>query len=151
MADDASVSVAVDFSAIDRVLEAPLKSWLQRKLSEVASYAFQIAPVSKETPIHPLSKRGIQQIPGTLKHSINTRITGGGTVLVGYVDANAPYAYYVHEGTKGGQSILPLRPAYALAFWSERDGDFVVTGHVTRGATPAQPFLRDALVAVIGG
>lgn len=145
---DANVSFTVDLSAIDRALEEPLRAWLQGRLSAVASNAFHRAPESKSTPIHPMS-RAPQIIPGKLKHSINTRIEGTGTRLIGYVEATAPYAKFVHEGT-GAHPIRPRKPAFALAFWWEKKGDFEVNQGVNHPGTRPQPFLRDALVAVMG-
>lgn len=123
------------------------RAWLQGKLSEVASVAFHSAPVSKPTPIHPRSSAP-QVVPGQLKHSINTRIDGSYPELVGKVIANVPYAYFVHEGTQA-HPILPRRPAYALAFWWERQGEFVTRNSVFHPGTTAQPFLRDALESVM--
>ncbi len=145
----ADVTFSVDFAGVDRALETPLRAWLQGRLSAIASNAFHRAPVSKPTPIHPKSKAP-QRVPGKLKHSINTRIEGSGTRLIGVVEATAPYARYVHEGT-GPHPINPRRPAYALAFWWEKKGDFVVLPSVNHPGTRPQPFLRDALVAVMGG
>lgn len=146
----ANVSFVVDRSAVDRVLEVPLYAWLQRTLSTIAANAFHRAPVSTPQPIHPKSKAE-QRVPGKLKHSINTRIVGSGTRITGYVEATAPYARFVHEGT-AAHPIYPRRPAYALAFWSEKRSEFVVTSRgVNHPGTRPQPFLRDALVEVMGG
>lgn len=146
----ADVSFSVDLSAIDRALEPGLRAWLQGRLSAVASNAFHRAPVSTPTPIHPKSNAP-QRIPGKLQHSINTRIEGSGTRLVGVVEATAPYARFVHEGT-APHRIEPRRPAFALAFWWEKKGEFAVFPNgVNHPGTRAQPFLKDALVAVMGG
>lgn len=146
-----AVSFDIDQGAIEAALESPLRAWLQGLCTKVASEAFVRAPVGKATPVHPMSNAPAR-IPGRLKHSIDTEITGNGLQLIGWIIANAPYARFVHEGTQGGYDIEPKRPAYALAFWSEKKAGFVVTPRVTNhpGIATPQPFLRDALVKVVG-
>lgn len=144
----AEVTFDVDSSAFERVLADAAQAWLQRQLSEVASTAFHNCPVSTPQPIHPMSSAPQRQ-PGRLQHSINTRIEGSFPKLTGRVVANAPYAYFVHEGTNP-HPIFPKRPAYALAFWQESAGAFQVRSSVFHPGTEAQPFLRNALDAVMG-
>lgn len=143
------VTLSIDRTAIEGGFEEELRAWLQAQCSAVASEAFRRAPRSTPAPIHPMSDAP-QRVPGTLAHSIDTEIEGSGTRLVGVIRANAPYARFVHEDTEA-HAIFPRRPAFALAFWSEKKADFVVTGGVSHPGTTGQPFLRDALTAVMGG
>jgi hypothetical protein len=62
------------------------------------------------------------------------------------VYAETPYAYYVHEGT--GPS--PRWPdSRKVMHWHGRQGDFPYRDFVMHPGTPAQPFLQDALVAMV--
>lgn len=82
---------------------------------------------------------------------------------LGYdIAALAPYAYWVHQGTKGGQTLTP-KFAKAMRFRDPRTsqfnprtgqtnkatGDVVYRSKVTRGATRAQPWLRKAMYVEI--
>lgn len=72
-----------------------------------------------------------------------------GQYAFGYtVSADTEYAYYVHEGT--GPSIRQTFPN-VMKFKGARDGKTIYTDIVYHPGTPAQPFLRDALVAIVGG
>ena len=143
----AKLTFTIDRAAFRAALEPPTRLWLQRQLSEVASEVFARSPVSKPKPIHPKSK-AIQIVPGRLKHSVDTEIDGQWPKMVGRVVANAPYAQFVNKGTKPHR-ILPRRPAYALAFWSENAGDFIVTGSVMHPGTRKNPYMLQALIAVV--
>lgn len=135
--------VDISPSLCDSVIGRQLPQWLQRALSDVAGAAFALCPVGEGDP---LGRPRPFKTP--LRYTINTKVDGTGANVVGYVQANSPYAYFVHQGTQGGAQIRPLAPGYPLRFsWR---GEVVRTMRVTRGATPAQPFLRDALVSVMG-
>lgn len=70
-----------------------------------------------------------------------------GRYAFGYtVSANTPYAYYVHEGT--GPSVRQSFPN-VMKFVGSRDGRTVYTDVVFHPGTPAQPFLQNALVAMV--
>lgn len=86
---------------------------------------------------------------GRLKASIKAsqNRTERGAYTFGYsVSADTPYAYYVHEGT--GPS--PRWPeGRKVMKWHGRQGDVPYRDFVMHPGTPAQPFLRDALVAMV--
>jgi hypothetical protein len=86
---------------------------------------------------------------GRLKASIRAGQSRNehGRFTFGYdVSADTPYAYYVHEGT--GPS--PRWPdARKVMHWPGRQGDFPYRDFVMHPGTPAQPFLRDALIAMV--
>jgi hypothetical protein len=104
----------------------------RQNAEKVAIMARSLAPVSS----------------GTLKTTIKAdqnrdeygRYTFGYTVSVG-----TSYGYYVHEGT--GPS--PRWPDHNKVFkWGGKEGVPVYRDFVMHPGTPAQPFLRDALVAM---
>jgi hypothetical protein len=86
---------------------------------------------------------------GRLKASIHASQSRNerGRFTFGYdVVADVPYAYYVHEGT--GPS--PRWPnSRKVMHWHGRQGDFPYRDFVMHPGTPAVPFLRDALVAMV--
>lgn len=86
---------------------------------------------------------------GRLKASISVSQSRNerGRFTFGYdVRADTPYAYYVHEGT--GPS--PRWPnSRKVMHWHGRQGDFPYRDFVMHPGTPSQPFLRDALVAMV--
>lgn len=88
------------------------------------------------------------RVTGELARSIRVYPIQLGVNPSAYVEANAPYALFVHEGT-GPHPIDPVN-ARVLRF-PAKSGFIVFTPHVDHPGTAAQPFLRDALVAVIGG
>ena len=70
-----------------------------------------------------------------------------GRFAFGYgVSAHTPYAFYVHEGT-GPSPRWPQNQKY-MKFLGERDYRYVYTDFVWHPGTPAQQFLRDALIAL---
>ena len=72
-----------------------------------------------------------------------------GRFAFGYrVSVGTSYGYYVHEGT--GPS--PRWPnSRKVMHWHGRQGDFPFRDFVMHPGTPAQPFLQDALIAMVGG
>lgn len=107
---------------------------IKRKADEVAILAKSLAP--KRT--------------GALAASIRVDQTRNelGQYAFGYhVQAGTGYGAYVHEGT--GPSV---RVAHKMSFWgtNHRLGSRVVTNVVHHPGTPAQPFLEEALVAMVG-
>lgn len=85
---------------------------------------------------------------GNLKRSLAMEMGTDNGVPVARVGSRGPvsYALYVHEGTRAGKVIRPVR-AKALRFNS--GGRVVFAKRVTRGATRANPFLKKALDEVI--
>ena len=79
---------------------------------------------------------------GTLRNSIESRVTARGDQIVGTIGSDLNYAGYVHEGTQG--PILPQR-ARVLRFRS--GGAFVFAPSVrgTRETGRYSPYLRKAL------
>lgn len=107
---------------------------LKKKAQAVESLAQRLAP----------SRTGL--LRSTIRSSQNRDEKGRYTF--GYsVSANTPYAYYVHEGT--GPS--PRWPdARKVMKWNgTRDATVVHRDFVMHPGTPAVPFLRDALVAMV--
>lgn len=108
---------------------------LRRKVEAVAILARRNAPVGNT---------------GRLKASIvadRNRNTKGQYAFGYSVSAATPYAYYVHQGT--GPS-----PRWAD---NRKVMKFVATGHdilyrdfVMHPGTPSQPFLQNALIAMVG-
>src|SRR4029077_3177034 len=87
--------------------------------------------------------------PGRLKSTVRADQNRNdlGQYAFGYaVSADTPYTYYVHEGT--GPS--PRWPTHGKAMrFHGSAGDTVYRDFVMHPGTPAQPFLRDALVAMV--
>lgn len=67
-----------------------------------------------------------------------------GTTLRVIVSADAPYARYVHEGTRA--HTITAKPGRVLA-WTGPEGPVFATS-VQHPGTKGQPFLRDALSEV---
>ena len=86
---------------------------------------------------------------GALKASIRAdqNRTEKGQFAFGYtVSAGTSHAVFVHEGT----SPSPRWPdATKVMHWHGRQGDFPYRDFVMHPGTPSQPFLRDALVAMV--
>lgn len=88
------------------------------------------------------------RVTGTLARSIRVFPIQLGQNPSAYVAAEAPYALAVHEGT----APHPIDPVNARVLrFPSKAGVIVFTPHVDHPGTVAQPFLRDALVAVVGG
>lgn len=64
------------------------------------------------------------------------------------VSAGTSYGYFVHEGT-GPSPRWPVNRK-VMKFQGSRDSTMVYRDFVMHPGTPAQPFLRDALVAMAG-
>lgn len=72
-----------------------------------------------------------------------------GRFAFGYaVSAGTSYGYFVHEGT--GPSPRWPNDRKAMKFHGS-GGDVVYRDFVMHPGTPAQPFLQDALIAMVGG
>jgi hypothetical protein len=105
----------------------------RRNAEKVAIMAVALAPTSS----------------GRLKASIRADQNRNekGQYAFGYsVYADTPYAYYVHEGTGPSPRWADSRK---VMHWHGRQGDFPYRDFVMHPGTPAVPFLRDALVAVV--
>lgn len=135
--------IDISQSLCDDVIGRQLPSWLQNVLDDVAAQAFTICPVG--TP-DPLGRPRAFNTP--LRYTINTKITGSGVGVIGLVQANSPYAKFVHDGT-AAHPIQPIGTGYPLRFM--KDGTVRYPWKVNHPGTSAQPFLRDALVSVVGG
>lgn len=144
----AEVTYAVDYGSLDRVIRPQARQWLQTKMTAIASRAFQLAPESTPTPVHPMSSAA-EVIPGRLKHSIDTEIEDTADGLIGRVVVRVPYAKFVVLGT-AAHPIFP-RKAKALAFWWEKKGDFAVLPSVNHPGTAPNRFLLDAFIDVMTG
>lgn len=105
---------------------------LKRKVEQVAVVARQLAPV----------RSGATKASITFDRNRNER----GRYTFGYaVSANTSYAYYVHEGTgpsprwPNSRKVMKWQGLVAPVY-----RDFVM-----HPGTPKQPFLQEALVAVV--
>lgn len=65
------------------------------------------------------------------------------------ISNRAPYAFYVHEGT--GPHQIRARRAPMLRFWWESRGVEFRGPKVNHPGGPSQPWLRNAMNAVVGG
>jgi len=105
----------------------------RRNAEKVAVLARSLAPVSS----------------GLLKSTIRAdqNRTEKGQFAFGYtVSAGTSYAVFVHEGTNPS----PRWPdAQKVMKWSGREGDVPYRDFVMHPGTPSQPFLQDALVAMV--
>lgn len=108
----------------------PVYQDLQRRVLRVDAAAKALCPVDT----------------GRLRGSIRWRIEATPDELIGYIGTDVKYAPFVHEGTAGGTIIRPVNKQ--ALFWK---GAAHPVASVTRGATRAQPFLRDALSAANEG
>jgi hypothetical protein len=73
-----------------------------------------------------------------------------GRYSFGYaVSAGTSYGYYVHEGT--GPSPRWPDSRKVMHFRGSRDHANLYRDFVMHPGTPAQPFLQDALIAMVGG
>lgn len=120
---------------------AGLTQLLHSPTGDVARWVFATAQA-----VASLAKANAPKVTGALANSITVTPTMVGGTPVAYVDANAPYAGFVHEGT-GPHPIDPVN-ARVLRFPS-KSGVIVFTPHVEHPGTRAQPFLTDALSTVI--
>lgn len=111
----------------------------------VKDRAKQLVGVSKPDPI----PRAKPHKPGTLRDSIIKRVVQNGDQVRVQVGSPVEYAMYHHEGTKGGQVIVPVRARFLV--WADGDGNAVFRKRVIRGDTPANPFLTRALDEVMAG
>ena len=110
---------------------------IRRKADEVAVLARTLAP----------SRTGLLKSSIRVDQNREQR----GQYSFGYaVSANTPYAGYVHEGT--GPSIRRKHPgAMAFVGTGASAGTLQFAKVVRHPGTPAQPFLEEALVAMVGG
>lgn len=83
---------------------------------------------------------------GNLRSSIHPATEVRGTLLVGIVAADAPYALAVHEGTKE-YDIVPVR-AKVLAWKPPGGGGPIFSMKSHQPARKGRPFLTDALTAL---
>lgn len=116
-------------AGIASLLQSPvgtLGMWLQRKTNEVELVARAECPKDS----------------GALTSSHESRVIG--PPLIGQVSAggdNAPYAVYVHEGTKGPYDIV-AKNSPVLVFPSRRTGAIVFTPRVSHPGIRSQQIGR---------
>jgi hypothetical protein len=94
------------------------------------------------------ARRIVPKDTGELLNSISGRVTSGRGGLIGVVEATAPHALFVHDGTGlygPKKALIYPRRAKVMRFVT-KGGDLVFTPY-TRGMR-ARPFLADALRAV---
>jgi HK97 gp10 family phage protein len=79
---------------------------------------------------------------GRLQGSISSRITGGGTSLVGEIGPSVRYGLFVERGTRPHWP-----PVAAVSGWARRRGipPFLVARSIARKGTRAQPYMEPAL------
>lgn len=131
-----SVSVQIDQNAVAGLHQpgGMVDVWTQDQAQSVARVARRLAPTRT----------------GRLRNSIVARRARdiSGRFISGYeVTATAPYSAFVHQGTRP-HTILPRR-ASVLRF--NVGGAVVFTRRVNHPGTRPQPFLTDAVRAVIKG
>lgn len=128
--------VTVNIPGLHVLLRAPygmIGRDLIRRANNVAAQARQLCPVG--------DGRSGRHLRDTIEADKRPFDTGSGLGL--YVRAKAPYAIYVHEGTRG-HAIEP-RTRTVLRFTV--GGDVVFARRVQHPGTKANPFLRKALPA----
>ncbi|MGH3476808.1 MAG: hypothetical protein ACRDQD_08215 [Nocardioidaceae bacterium] len=96
--------------------------------------------------IEGVAQQGCPVDTGNLRRSHDHSVTNLGFRLHGVVRANANYALMVHQGTAPHE----IRPVRARALRFTVGGDVVFATRVMHPGTQGQPWLRTALVAVIG-
>lgn len=89
------------------------------------------------------SKGRAPSVTGNLRESIHFYREGG----VWYVAAEAPYSLAVHEGTR--PHVIRRRPPGKALRFPSKGGTIVYAPKVNHPGTAGQPFLTDALRAVI--
>lgn len=125
----------------DDVIGRQLPDWMQGVLSDVAGDAFTACPIGEPDPLgRP------RPFATALRYTINTTITGTGIDIQGFVQANSPYAFFVHEGTQ--PHVIAAVNFPRLRFM--KDGTVRRPKMVNHPGTAAQPFLRNALVTYVG-
>lgn len=113
---------------------AALGQWGRRFTSEQAD---RIA-----TQILAVAKRNCPVRTGRLRDSGKVeRVTVRGMQAEGAVTFTAPYAVFVHEGTR--PHVIRPRRARALRF--EMDGRVIFAAHVNHPGTAPNPFLANAV------
>lgn len=84
---------------------------------------------------------------GNMRRTINSEVQGAGTFLRGIIRAETSYALAVHQGAAPHE----IRPVRARALRFTVGGDVVYATKVNHPGNAANPFLRRALFAVVGG
>lgn len=140
--------IDIDPTLCDTVIGRQLPSWLQSFLSDVAGDAFIRCPQGTPDPLGRPPK-----FATALRYTINTVMNGTGVEVQGFVQANSPYAFFVHEGTRAheiptGGAAAQIAKGYRLRY--SKDGTVRMPWSVMHPGTTAQPFLKDALVTVGG-
>jgi len=106
----------------------------RRNAEKVAIYASEIAPV----------KSGL--LAASIKADQNRNELG--RYAFGYkVYTPVYYGFYVHEGTDPSPRWADDKK---VMLWHGREGDFPYRDFVMHPGISAQPFLQDALVAMVG-
>jgi hypothetical protein len=135
------VDVKLNPAALYEMLESPtgeVSLWAARQAEKIAMVARGLA-----------SGAMVNVVTGRLRDSIDVRLVTGadGWPLTYEVIADAPYASFVHEGTRP-HHIAP-RQASVLRF--PKSGTMLYRPSVQHPGTQPRPFLRVAMDQVIGG
>lgn len=120
----------IDQNAIEAAIAPQAALWLNTLMCEVLDEAIPATPYQT----------------GNLARSTNYTIDGWGVNLIGRITAATFYALFVHEGT--GPHVIVPRRAKVLRFNTARG--VVFARKVYHPGTRAQPWLREAMVSVLG-
>lgn len=129
----ADKSLSVEITGLDELIEAfkrsPQVSQKEMNKAIKKSIIKLLGTAKKKTPVDLGFLRG----PGMQTSFSN---------LQGVLENKAPYAIYVHEGTKPH-----FPPLEAIAPWAERHNipPFLVARAIAQKGTKAQPFFADAV------
>lgn len=140
---EAMITFEVDDASLDDVVGRYLGPWLAAKCDSVAVAAQQMAPIGKPDP---LGRN--RPFPIHLNESLVSWVEGELADMVGFVAAETPYAYFVHEGT-APHPIQPIDTGYPLRFWWDVTGREERFRRVNHPGSQGNPFLRNALINVI--
>lgn len=122
----ADVVVRLDNRVIDTLPDrfTEVRRYIQRRVDATVVVARAEAPVKSMA----------------LKRSIHATYLGGSRWTI---TASAPYAKFVHEGTR--PHVIRARNARALRFFWERQGKVVTLRQVNHPGTAPNPFLTRAM------
>jgi len=129
------IDVDLDASAISEMLNSPR--------GMVGQFIMDLA---RKTEDEARARAPVKS--GRLRRSIMIEQGVPGAINGADVIANTDYAYVVHEGRAGSLTITP-KSGKVLRFPSKTGGGMVFAPSVTLGPQEAQPFLWNALRAVV--
>ena len=110
---------------------------LKARAERVAIYARALAP------------RRTYALRGSIRATQN-RDELGQFAFAYRVSANTPYAYYVHAGTDPSVRVMSGKKSMRFSGTKAHAGRVVFTKVVKHPGTPRNPFLKKALVAMVG-